>query len=230
MNQGMGFNGGMMPAMPAPFQVDNIFSEQGDEKRIAIFYVRPVNDAAKSIEAGRPISVDQVFCRHHEIGDKLTIHDEPATDALKRRYARQWAHFQQGRGEEHVGTPLEVLFPDQPSLILNLKAGGIHTVEHLSELTDTHAASIGMGAVQWRQKARTFLAKANDTAMVTKMESELAKRDEEIEALRQQMQMMVQAQNEMARAPHHIEEPTAPRRGRPPKIRTAADTPDEEND
>lgn len=224
-----GFNGGLMPPMPMPFEVENIFSEKGDEKRVAIFYVRPVNDAAKSIEAGRPISVDQVFCRHHEIGDKLTIHDEPATEVLKRRYARQWAQFQQGRGEEYEGTPLEVLFPDQPSLILNLKAGGIHTVEHLSELTDTHAASIGMGAVQWRQKARTFIAKANDAAIVTKMDSELAKRDEEIAALRQQMQMMVQAQNNMA-ARTIEDEPTAPRRGRPPKIRTAADTPDEEND
>lgn len=226
MSQMPGFNGGLMPPMPMPFEVENIFSEKGDEKRVAIFYVRPVNDAAKSIAAGRPISVDQVFCRHHEIGDKLTIHDEPATETLKRRYARQWAHFQQGRGEEHVGTPLEVLFPDQPSLILNLKAGGIHTVEHLAELTDTHAASIGMGAVQWRQKARAFIDKANDTAIVTKMDSENAKLREEIDALRQQMQMMVQAQNSMARPG---EEPASPRRGRPPKVRTA-DNPDEEID
>lgn len=220
MSQVMGFNG-QMPSQSFP--VDNIFTEKGDDQRVAIFYVKPVPDAEKSLEAGYTVSVDQVYCRHHEVGDKLTVHDEPATPTLQRRYARQWALFGQGRGGEHVGMDLNLLFPGQPSLVMNLQAHGIFTVEELSGLSDHGKNSIGMGADLWQRKAVDFLAKAKDTAAITRMDAELAKRDEEISALREQMKAMIVAQN---RAPSD-DEPAAPRRGRPPKAR--AFDPDEED-
>ncbi len=209
------------------YPVENIFSEKGDDQRVAIFYVKPVPDPEKSQAAGYTINVDQVFCRHHEIGDKLTVHDVPATENLKRRYARQWAMFEQGRGEEHVGMDLNLLFPGQPSLVKNLQANGIHVVEELAMISDNAVGQMGMGADRWREKAKKFLAQAKDTAALTQVTAENDKLRAEMDDLREQMKMMTTAMNRVP-LPAEEADPTAPRRGRPPKARAAAYPEDEE--
>lgn len=197
MNQLMNGNvpqyGSAMPPMPVGFEVENIFVKPGDDRRSAIFYVKPVANPAKSTEAGYPVFEDKVYCRHQEVGDNTTIHDQPATDILKRRYAQAWGMFEQGRGGEHIGMPLTLLFADRPSLVLHLQAHGVHTVEELAVLGTEGVRLIGMGADMWQKQAAKFLAQAKDTAAITRANAELAKRDEKIEALTAQVEKLMES-------------------------------------
>jgi hypothetical protein len=179
--------------MPQAFEVSNIFEKPGDDKRVAIFYVKPVSHPAKSLEAGYPVFEDKIYCRHQEVGDNTTIHDQPVTDDLKRRYRQAWAMFEAGRGGEHIGMPLSLLFADRPSLVLHLQAHGVHTVEELAKLGAEGQRQIGMGADMWQKQADKFLAQAKDTAAITKANAELAKRDEKIDALTKQVEKLMES-------------------------------------
>lgn len=211
------FNGAAgMPAdqipMPMPFEAENIFGYDpaSDAKKSVIFYVRPVLDRPKSQAEGRPYYNDVVYVRMQDPGDKTTIHDRPATMAEQTRFPRQWALFQQGRGGEHPGTDLVHLFPDNPSIVATLKHNNVHTVEMLAGLTSTSMQQIGMGGLEWQQRAVRFMENAKDASMMTRMNAELAKRDEQIDALRVQNENLTKLINERM-----SDTPTTGRRSKP---------------
>ena len=219
-----------LPAMPQGYPVENIFAKEGDDKRTAIFYLHPVLNQQKSMTAGYPIHDDVLYCKHYTIGEiHIQCSDVPATDELKHRYRRQWEFFIQTNGQpgQHSGMDLALLFPASPSLVLQLKATGIHTVEELAAVEAQGMAMIGMGAMEWKQKAIKFLAQAKDTAAVSKLNAELAKRDEKIDALLLQVQQLTTAMNQrfingpvMNDDGHEVEETAPVRRGpgRPRKV------------
>lgn len=131
------------------------------------------------------------------------------------------AHYEAWkRGQSIVddgGTPLAAwagLTREQMEVI---KAADVHSVESLAGLTDSQRDRIGLpGMVSIQQAAKRFL----DSRSSAKVETALAQKDEEIAALKAQMEMLMEAMQGQA---GNEEEPRRRGPGRPRKEDAAQD-------
>ncbi len=139
------------------------FGAQGDDSKvIAEFRMHPVVDGIASKEAGRTIKRDVPYIKIIQPGEAgKSTYDQPATDAEVQRFPRQWAAFQAGQKQEVVGSRLDLLFPESPAIVENLRSVGVFTIEQLATLPDTGLQNVGMGARQWQEKARAYIAQSD---------------------------------------------------------------------
>lgn len=135
----------------------------GDDSRVwAVFRMHPVVDVIASKEAGRTIKKDVTYIKITQPGEANNqVYDQPATDADVDRFPRQWAAFKANQEQTISGSPLELLFPESPAIVENLRHIGFRTIEQLSEANDTALQGIGMGARQWKERAVSYLATAD---------------------------------------------------------------------
>ena len=159
---------------------------QGADSRLAVqFYKRSVKQDIASDEAGRPIFKEFDFIRIMIPGDNLTEIDTYAQESHKQRFPRQWAHYQnQTAGHEDiVGTPLDQWPQVTRSQAEELRGLKFYTVEAIADCSDQQLQRIGMVAGMsphnFRQKAKAYLNLAADSA-------DIAKREEELQALREE--------------------------------------------
>ena len=157
---------------------------QGADARLAVtFYKRSVEQKDESIAAGRPIFKEFDFVRICVPGDALTEIDTYANQSHKARFPRQWAHYQNqvGSQEQIIGTPIEQWPLISRSQAEELKGIKFRTVEDVANCSDQQLQRIGMIAGMsphsFREKAKSFLNLASDSA-------EVAQREEELQALR----------------------------------------------
>ncbi len=156
-----------------------------DENLYAEFYVKPVKQNFASEEAGRPIFADVVYVKIMTPSDQLTQIDTIAREDHKARFPRQWMYFQnkQAGQQQVIGTPVGEWPQLTASAAEELRALKFFTVELIANANDSQLQKIGMIAGMsphsLREKARAFLNLANDSA-------EEAKREAELEALRQE--------------------------------------------
>lgn len=162
----------------------------GDRNQFCVFYNKSVPDPAKSIEAGRPINMDQVFVRVHPPGERLNIVDRPARGDDAKRWPTQWHAFQQNRQQTPEGTPIDILYPESPSVGANLRANNVFTVEQCAELSFHAIETIGMGAQRWVNDAKKFIEFASKGVTASAMRKELEDRDREIKVLRDAVEEM----------------------------------------
>lgn len=167
-------------------------AQQGDDSKVwAEFRMHAVIDGPATKEAGRTIKRDVPYIKIIQPGEsRLSIYDQPATDEDTARFPRQWAAFKAGQSQETKGTPLDLLFPESPAIVENLKAVSIRTVEQLAALPDTGLQNIGMGARQWKEKATAYLAAAEQgkgfhglSDRVDKLDRQITEKDNRIAAL-----------------------------------------------
>jgi hypothetical protein len=159
---------------------------QGADARLAVqFYKKSVKQDIASDEAGRPIFKEFDFVRIMIPGDNLTEIDTYAQESHKQRFPRQWAHYQNQvvNHEDIIGTPLDQWPQVTRSQADELRGLKFHTVESIADCSDQQLQRIGMVAGMsphnFRIKAKAFLNLANDSA-------EVAQRQAELEALRQE--------------------------------------------
>lgn len=162
-----------------------------DKKLYVQFYLRAVMNNFKSSQEGRPIFDEQDYIRIIVPGDKNTIIDTKVTPEYASRFASQYEKYKRNQSQSVTGTPLEVWPQMTVGQVAELKAMNVHTVEQLAELPDNLAQRI-MGSHDLRRRAKTFLDAAAGEAASTKLEAELAQRDNEIELLKSQMVQMQQ--------------------------------------
>lgn len=169
--------------------------EQNADSRLAVkFYKRAVKQEYESNEAGRPIFKDFDFVRIMIAGDNLTEIDTYAQESHKQRFPRQWLQYQasQDSSSEIHGTPIEQWPLITQSQAQELRAIKFLTVESVANASDLQLQRIGMIAGMsphaFRDKAKTYLNLAEETA-------EASKRAEEINQLKQEL-----AQKEMENA------------------------------
>lgn len=155
----------------------------GDQSMIAMFYNRPTANPGKSAEAGRPIFEDRVFVRIHPVGERLNIVDRPATTQDQRRFPTQWGQFKDNRQQIPEGTPIDLLYPEHPSIGASLRAGGVHTVEQCAELSGTAIDQLGMGAQRYCNDAQKYIQAANKGVGASQFRKELEERDSQIRTL-----------------------------------------------
>lgn len=165
---------------------------QDSDSRLAVkFYKRAVKQEYESNEAGRPIYKDFDFVRIMVAGDNLTEIDTYAQESHKQRFPRQWLQYQasQDSSSEIHGTPVEQWPLISQSQAQELRAIKFMTVESIANASDLQLQRIGMIAGMsphsFRDKAKTFLNLAEESA-------EASKRAEEINQLKQELALKEQ--------------------------------------
>lgn len=160
--------------------------EHGNDSNLYVeFRMEPVHQTFKSEAEGRPIFEDVPYIEIMFAGDKTKKVDRPVTDEDKHRFNKQWEAFQ--RQEQHVesGTPITEWPPLTKSEALELKSLNIHTVEALAALPDSSLS--WLGARTNRDKAKAYLERSKEGANESRLVAELAKRDADITALRNEI-------------------------------------------
>ena len=170
-----------------------------DSKLYVTFYVRPIKNAFRSEQEGRPIFEEREYIKIIVPGDSKTTVDCPVTDEFRGRFEKQYEKFKKGLAQAVEGTPLEMWPQMTVGLCAELKAMNISTVDQLAALDDSKAQKI-MGSHELRRKAQLFLSAAKGEAENNKITAELQKRDDEIALLKMQMQHILEAQKPKAKA------------------------------
>ena len=166
------------------------------DSRLAVkFYSREIDNEFQSLAEGRPIKFMADFVRIEVPGDRLTIIDTFAKDEDKRRFPVQWAMYQNEKsdgGDQIQGTLLKdwpILNAAQASELKHFK---FYTVEQVATASDEQIGSIGMmvgmSPLSFRDKAKAFLANAKDSAVVQQQAEALRQRDDEIAAMKRQLE------------------------------------------
>jgi len=182
----------MQPTTPTVFEEPAIINRP-DENRFAMddklyveFLREPVMHPGKSREAGRAVYEERDFVRIHVPGDKTTVCVEPMHELNMIRFKTRYEKWKAGQAEAVTGTPLNALPGMSPAKVEEYKYFKIITVEQLADANDQLGQKF-MSFNQDKQRAKAFLEVAAGNAPIEKMNSELAKRDEEIETLKAQM-------------------------------------------
>lgn len=143
-----------------------------DKNLLVMFYNRSVPVAALGVVNGRPIHRDEIYVKIQQPGEMLNIIDRPATDADKQRFRQQWAAFIHDRTQVPEGTPIDLLFPNHPSVAENLRGMGVYTIEQCADLSAHAIDTIGRGAQEYKNRAEKYLKMASSGASFHKLQTE----------------------------------------------------------
>lgn len=162
---------------------------EADKKLFVMFFKGTVKNEFKSTEAGRPIfdEIDLVKImspgsRDNFIGD--------ATPDYQSRFPQSWARYKANQSQDDIGTPLNMLPWLTISQIEEFRALNVRTVEQLAGMADSMSQRF-MGFHGLKQRAQSYLDAAKDAAPIHKMQSELQKRDDEINQLKETVDNLV---------------------------------------
>ena len=169
-------------------------------------------DRAKSDTAGHEVYRGVIFVKIAVPGDRNALFFQPATDRHKQRFPKAWqAYLERDKGSKSVdGLPVEQWAPIGRSIALTLKAAHIHTVEALAEVGDSFIDKISGGRVL-RDKARAFLAQAKDSAITLQLASEKKALENELSAMKAQIQALTASVAEKEKRPIEPDEAIAAR-------------------
>jgi NACalpha-BTF3-like transcription factor len=205
--------------------------EQNPDAILAVrFYAHEVENAFESQTQGRPIFDMRDFVRIEVPGNNLSIIDTFANEDHKRRFPIQWAHYKntsQTSGETfNSGTPLREWSLVNAAQAKELEHYRFYTVEQIANASDQQLQSVGMIAgmspIGFREKARTYLSSAKDTALVMQQADAIAKAESDAKALRQQMAEMAETIKALTDRVEGRAEPEKRGPGRPRKEAEAA--------
>lgn len=133
----------------------------GDKGMVAMFYNRPIHSPGKSTKEGRPIYEDKIYVRIHPPGERLNIIDREANVSDQRRWPAQWHQFSQNKQQQPEGTPIDMLYPEYPSIAAMLRASAVSTIEQCADLSAPAIENIGMGCQRYVNDAKKYIEAAN---------------------------------------------------------------------
>ena len=100
------------------------------------------------------------------------------------RFPRQWQAYENQQQQVPDGTPLPILFPQDPQLCDQMRALRVHTIEHLAGLTEEGIKRMGMGGRAYVQKAKDFLEAAQNMKGAHEMQRTIEAQADEIATLK----------------------------------------------
>lgn len=168
----------------APDAYGNLRVAGGDARLYVKFEKRSRRNAYKSEIEGRPIYEPVDYIKIQQPGER----DQwigPATEAHKQRFPHQWRQYAEQTEQTPVGTPVQLLFPNEPhivELLLDLK---IQTIEQLGALTEHGIERLGMDGRRYVAKAQSALDRSEAVREVTKLEHTVGLQADEIAVLKQ---------------------------------------------
>ena len=162
--------------------------EQSADSRLQVrFYKRPVQQEAETLASGRPIYKEFDFVHICVAGDTLTEIDTYVLQSHKTRFPIQWANYQNRIGkddQEVIGTPVAEWPLVSKSQAEELRAMRFYTVEAIAGASDQQLQRMGMAAgmspYAFRDKAKSFLNLASDSAETDKRTQEINELKEEL--------------------------------------------------
>ena len=166
------------------------------------FYRKPIEIKDETLAQGRPIFKDADWVTIMTPGDQLNIIDTIARDNHKARFPREWAAYQNKVGNEEavIGTPIDHWPLVSMSQAEELKGIKFHTVESVANCSDQQMQRIGMIAGMsphaFRDKARSFLNLAKDSAEIDARNAELVQLKEENAKVKAEAEARAQKQQE----------------------------------
>lgn len=158
----------------------------GEDNNLYVeFSMEAVEQTHESKLQNRPIFKDVPHILILFPGDKTKKIFRPVKDEDKFRFPRHWQAFENQSAQTIEGTPVTEWSPLSKSEALEYKAMNVHTVEMLSNLSDTQLQNLPLGARARRDQAKAWLAKATDGAALSKISAENSDLRMEIERLKQ---------------------------------------------
>lgn len=151
------------------------------------FYTEAVEIPGKSAIEGRPIFENRDFVAITNPGSRDEVVRRAEDKAKQDPYvAHAYKIWKETQEQPSDGTPLEQVPFLNPAQVRELRALNITSLEALAELPDT-AKQRFQGGHDLQRKAKALLESAKDSALVTKLQSELASRDQQIKFLQDQI-------------------------------------------
>ena len=182
---------------------DESFMEINRGKMAVFFHAVQVQHNFKTAQEKRPIFQERIFLKKLVPGDNTLTIDRPMREQDIEDYPVEWARFEQKKEETVPGTPIEVWSAVSETQKAEFKALNLFTIDQFAQLSDIVGNKI-MGFNDLRDKARAFIAAAQDSQMLDKIRAET---DEKLKA----------QDAEMAELRAMIAELTAKKAGRPKK-------------
>lgn len=155
----------------------------GDSRLWVKFERRSRRNPYKSELEGRPIYEPVDYVKIQQPGER----DQwvgPATETHRMRFPAQWAAYQEQSEQTPEGTPVQLLFPNEPhivELLLDLK---VQTMEQLSSLTEQGIDRLGMDGRKYVAKAQAALDRSEALREVTRLEHVVGQQTDEIAVLK----------------------------------------------
>ena len=171
-------------------------SQQNNPGVYPRFYIDPVQDHVASEREGRPIFRDVERVEIIIAGNQYTKPIENVTNEHRARWPKEYEAFKAGIELSPEGTPLEEWPILKRSQILELKALGFKTVEHIRDMSDQAIQRIGMGGRQLKGLAEGFLDDAARVAETNRLAKDNERKDAQIAALQMQVEEMGRIMNE----------------------------------
>lgn len=188
----------------------------GEDANVFVEFVEDaVHQAFESERAGRAIYKQVAFVSIIFPGDKNKKVYRPAKDTDKQRFAREWAAYEKGQSAVLEGTAIQQWPLISKSQALELKYMGFFTVELLANAGDHQLGNL-MGGLALRKQAQTWLAKAKDDSVYTKLVAENEKLKSDNEALKAQNENILSRLDALEEKENPARKP-----GRPPKNATS---------
>ena len=189
---------------PQSYAPDGTAIFGSDAQLLVKFFIHPELSVYQSKDKGVPVYNDVEMIEVFQPGEKESV-KQLVTDFHKFRFPKQYENFKNGIEQVGHGTPLELLFPSEPGMVLTLKSFNVFSIQQLAALTDTAISALPMGGRQLVERAKVYLATAQTGANLHEMDTMRAQIAE--------LQAALQSKNG---------EPETQRRGpgRPPKENT----------
>lgn len=164
-----------------------------DDSLMVKFRLEPVvDDAATAAAGGETKWRNEEVLEIHIPGDRTQIYVGPVTDKHRERFATRYQRWKQGLADVPDGTPLSQWPGITPAEVNMLAQGGIHTVEALANVSDSHIGKIGR-AVALRDKARRYLENVRASAPLEAMEAKLREEQGKVTALTEKVDRLLAA-------------------------------------
>ena len=161
-----------------------------DADLVVNFYMKSVRNIEKSREKSMPIFEDMIYIKIMRPGEQLNIIDRPAEAQDSYRFARQWNQFQDKKTQVPEGTPIELLFPNNPAIADSLRARGVYTIQQCANLTAHATDSVGMGGQEYVNRAKKYIEQAGSGESYIKIQDELQRKEAQIQTQNRQMDEM----------------------------------------
>jgi hypothetical protein len=161
----------------------------GDDKGLSVeFKYEPQRQGFESEKQGREIykTVEMIYITCP--GAPVRVVAREATEFDKERFAQHYAAFKRNEKVIVEGTPLKELTFLNVGQIATYAASGLHTVEQLAALPDQSLDMLGLGGRDLREKAKMFLSKASDNALITQTQAENKNLRADLEAMKKQIE------------------------------------------
>lgn len=166
------------------------------------FEVRPVEDRTKSLEQGHYVAKDVIFAVVTRPGgrDSSDFEAESWLKNLKNKadagqvpqswveaFQKSFEAFKRNETLPEVGTPIKGWQLIAPSAQQTILQAGFRTVEELAAAPEQEIQRIGMGAMSFREKARSWLAEAKSVGVSVEKIADLSQKVADLTALTERL-------------------------------------------